>query len=69
MTQENAEDEPDVGQQSADPERSGADVVEAVERASAGTPHGGVQTPPDQAKPHAARVEQVRDDPDMTGGS
>lgn len=50
------------------PERSGQDVVAAVERAAEGTPHDGVQTPPEQAKPHRAPVEQVRDDPAMTQG-
>lgn len=57
-----------VGEESADPGRSGDDVVEAVETASAGTPHGGVQTRPEDMKPHAAPVEQVRDDPAMTEG-
>lgn len=57
-----------VGHQSAQPERSGADVVEAVETASAGTPHGGVQTAPQDMKPHAAPVEQVRGDKAMTEG-
>lgn len=55
-------------EQPADPERSGADVVEAVETAAAGTPHGGVQTSPAQMKPHAAPVEQVRGDEAMTEG-
>ena len=51
-----------------DPSRSGRDVREAVDRAAAGTPSEGVQTSPEDAKPHAAPVEQVRDDPAMTQG-
>jgi len=54
--------------QPEDASRSGKDVVEAVDRAAAGTPHAGVQTPPEQAKPHEAPVERVRDDPAMTQG-
>jgi hypothetical protein len=49
-------------------ERSGADVVEGVETAAAGTPHDGVLRPPEQSKPRTAPVEQVRDDPAMTEG-
>jgi len=49
-------------------ERSGADVVEGVETAAAGTPHDGVLRPPEQATPQTAPVEQVRDDPAMTEG-
>jgi hypothetical protein len=49
-------------------EHSGADVVEGVEKAAAGTPHDGVLRPPEQAKPRTAPVEQVRDDPAMTEG-
>jgi hypothetical protein len=49
-------------------DRSGPDVVAAVERAAAGTQAGGVQTPPERAQPHEAPVEQVRDDEAMTGG-
>jgi hypothetical protein len=52
----------------ADASRSGDDVVQGVERAAADTPHGGVQTPPEQAKPHGAPVEQVRGDRAMTEG-
>lgn len=51
-----------------DASRSGRDVVEAVERAAAGTRHDGVQTAPEDAKPHAAPVEQVRGDSSMTTG-
>lgn len=54
--------------QPEDASRSGADVAAAVDRAAAGTPHGGVLTPPADAEPHAAPVEQVRDDPAMTQG-
>lgn len=68
MTQGSPGPEAPVGQQGADPGRSGADVVEAVQTAADGTPHGGVQTGPDRTKPHAAPVEQVRGDPAMTGG-
>ena len=49
-------------------ERSGATVVEGVETASAGSEHGGVLRPPEESKPGTAPVEQVRDDPAMTGG-
>lgn len=49
-------------------ELSGADVVEGVETAAEGTAHDGVQRPPEEATPHTAPVEQVRDDPDMTRG-
>ncbi len=68
MTENTPQAEAPVGEQSAQPERSGADVVEAVEVASAGTPHGGVQTRPADMKPHAASVEQVRGDDAMTEG-
>ncbi|HEY6747828.1 MAG TPA: hypothetical protein VI357_19185 [Mycobacteriales bacterium] len=49
-------------------ERSGADVVEGVETAAAGTPHDGVLRPPEESKARTAPVEQVRDDPAMTEG-
>jgi len=52
----------------ADHGRSGDDVVEAVETAAAGTPHDGVQTAPEDMKPHASPVEQVRGDEGMTQG-
>jgi hypothetical protein len=61
----------DAGPGGATPEdasRSGQDVREAVDRAAAGTPSEGVQTPPEDAKPHTAPVEQVRNDPAMTQG-
>lgn len=48
-------------------ERSGADVVEGVETAAAGSEHGGVLRDPAESKPGTAPVEQTRDDPDMTG--
>jgi hypothetical protein len=60
--------EPAGGRTPEDPSRSGRDVREGVDRAAAGTPSEGVQTPPEDAKPHAAPVEQVRDDPGMTEG-
>lgn len=60
--------EPSSGPTAEDASRSGRDVREAVDRAASGTPHGGVQTPPEDAKPHAAPVEQVRDDAAMTQG-
>ena len=50
-------------------ERSGADVVEGVETASAGSEHGGVLRDPAESKPGTAPVEQTRDDPDMTGSA
>lgn len=59
---------PDRPQQPTVPERSGATVAEAVDTASSGTPHDGVQAPVEQAKPHAAPVEQVRGDAEMTQG-
>ena len=66
MSQDGTEHE---GQPTAeDASRSGQDVLEAVDRAAAGTPHGGVQTPPEDARPHAAPVEQVRGDAAMTQG-
>lgn len=46
----------------ADASRSGDDVVRGVERAATDTSHGGVQTRPEQAKPHGAPAEQVRGD-------
>ena len=49
-------------------ERSGADVVEAVETAAAGSEHGGVLRPPEESKPGTAPVEQTQGDPEMTGG-
>jgi hypothetical protein len=60
--------EPAGGPTPEDASRSGRDVREAVDRAAEGTPSEGVQTPPEDAKPHAAPVEQVRDDPAMTTG-
>lgn len=68
MTENSSGRDAPVGEQSSDPERSGADVVEAVETAAAGTPHGGVQTRPEEMKPHAAPVEQVHGDAAMTQG-
>ena len=54
-------------QDPAAPERSGADVVEGVETAAAGTEHAGVLRPPAESKPGTAPVEQTRGDPAMTG--
>lgn len=68
MTQSEQGSESPVGHQSVHGERSGADVVEAVETAADGTQHGGVQTDPAEMKPHAAPVEQVRGDEAMTKG-
>ena len=59
------ENEPDG---TAAHEHSGADVVEGIGKAAAGTPHDGVLRPPEQATPRTAPVEQVRDDPAMTEG-
>ena len=59
---------PEQPQQPTVPERSGGTVAEAVDTAAAGTPHGGVQAPVEQTKPHAAPVEQVRGDAAMTQG-
>jgi hypothetical protein len=44
-------------------------VEEAVDVAAAGTQHGGTERSPEDAHPTEAPVEQVRDDPDMTGSS
>lgn len=60
--------DPSSGPTAEDASRSGRDVREAVDRAASGTPSSGVQTPPEDAKPHAAPVEQVRDDAAMTQG-
>jgi len=68
MTQGDAEPDSPVGHQSVHAERSGADVVEALETAADGTQHGGVQTDPADMKPHAAPVEQARGDEAMTQG-
>ena len=59
------ENQPD---ETAAHERSGADAVEGVETAAAGTPHAGVLRPPEQATPRTAPVEQVHEDPAMTEG-
>jgi len=48
-------------------ERSGADVVEGVETAAAGSGHDGVLRPPAESKPHTAPVEQTGGDSAMTG--
>lgn len=50
------------------PEMSGANVVEAVEVATAGSASEGVERPPEEATPGTAPVEQVYGDPAMTGG-
>lgn len=68
MTRENPEPDTTAEQQPADASRSGDDVIEAVNRAASGKAGGGVQTPPEQAKPHAAPVEQARGDEAMTQG-
>lgn len=49
-------------------ERSGETVAEAVETASAGSSHGGVQRPPQAATSGDAPVERVEDDREMTEG-
>lgn len=56
------EDTPDA------PERTGETVEDAVDVAAAGSQHGGTEKSPEDAHPHEAPVEQVRDDPDMTPG-
>jgi len=68
MTQDTSGPDGPMDDQPAVPERSGEDVAQAVERAAEGTPHDGVRTPAEQAKPHTAPVEQVRDDAAMTEG-
>lgn len=57
-----------VGEQSAQPERSGETVEEAIDTAAAGTQHGGTLTEPEDAKSGEAPVEQIRSDDDMTDG-
>jgi uncharacterized protein len=52
----------------ADHDRSGPTVVEGVDTAADGSPHGGVLQPPEESKPTTAPVEQVGGDPAMTGG-
>jgi hypothetical protein len=47
-------------------ERSGADVVEAIDVAAAGTEHGGVERPPSEARSKESPVEQTEGDPAMT---
>jgi hypothetical protein len=54
-------------QDPAVPERSGADVVEGVETAAAGSEHGGVLRPPEESTPGTAPVEQTHGDAAMTG--
>ncbi len=50
-------------------ERTGETVEEAVAVAAAGSQHGGTERPPEDARSGESPVEQVRDDPDMTGTS
>lgn len=50
-------------------ERTGESVEEAVDVAAAGSQHGGTETPPEDARSGEAPVEQIRDDPDMTGNA
>lgn len=50
-------------------ERSGETVAEAVDVAAQGSQSGGTERDPEDAHPHDAPVEQVRDDPDMTGAA
>ena len=59
---------PQTEPEPADHDRSGPTVVEGVETAADGTPHGGVLRPPEDSKPTTAPVEQVGGDPAMTGG-
>lgn len=49
-------------------ERSGATVAEAVEVASAGSQHGGVERPPEDAEAKTSPVEQTAGDEAMTEG-
>ncbi|MQA32623.1 hypothetical protein [Modestobacter roseus] len=60
MTQPHPDSDP------ADPTRSGEDVVDAVRTAEAGSAIEDAHGLP--GAPGSAPVEQVRDDPEMTGG-
>ena len=51
-----------------DESRSGDTVAEATDTAAAGSRHGGVIEPPEQAAPGESPVEQTRGDEDMTEG-
>ena len=51
----------------ADSERTGDTVEEGVEVAVHGSRSGGPERDPEDAHPGQAAVEQVRDDPAMTG--
>lgn len=50
------------------PERSAAEVADAVDRAAAGADGGGTLRPPEQSRPGTAPVEGTTDDVDMTQG-
>jgi hypothetical protein len=60
--------EPSTEGTSADHARSGRDVAEAIGVAEAGSSVQEVHDHPEETKPGAAPVEQVRDDPEMTEG-
>ncbi|CAN5752468.1 MAG: hypothetical protein H0T66_11800 [Geodermatophilaceae bacterium] len=47
------------------PEWSADTVEDAVDVAAEGSQHGGAQRSPEDAHPHEAPVEQVRNDPSM----
>ncbi|CAN5128362.1 hypothetical protein BH20ACT5_BH20ACT5_11980 [soil metagenome] len=49
-------------------QRTGETVEEAVDVAAEGSEHGGAESPPEGARSGEAPVEQVYDDPTMTGG-
>lgn len=57
-----------VGDEAAQPERSGETVEEAINTAAAGSQHGGVLTDGKDANSGEAPVEQTRGDDDMTTG-
>lgn len=50
------------------PERSAAEVADAVDRAAAGADGGGTLRPPEQSRPGTAPVERTTGDEDMTQG-
>jgi len=50
------------------PERSAAQVDDAVDRAAAGADGGGTLRPPEQSHPGTAPVERTAGDEDMTQG-
>jgi hypothetical protein len=67
-TQEPTSQEPLTEGTSADHSRSGEDIAEAIEVAERGSSVQDVHDDPESTKTGTARVEQTRDDPEMTEG-